>query len=61
MQQPIFIPFVLRFDQIIKVTNVAEKTQDWLLVAGPPVDLHWFFEISISAFISNWDKNSVMN
>ena len=27
----------------------------------PPVDLHWFFEISISAFISNWDKNSVMN
>jgi hypothetical protein len=27
----------------------------------PPVDLHWFFEISISAFISNWDKNSVIN
>jgi hypothetical protein len=26
----------------------------------PPVDLHWFFEISISAFISNWDKNSVI-
>ena len=25
----------------------------------PPVDLHWFFEISISAFFSNWDKNSV--
>ena len=23
-------------------------------------DLHWFFEISISAFISNWDKNSVL-
>ena len=21
--------------------------------------LHWFFEISISAIISNWDKNSV--
>ena len=28
---------------------------------SPPVDLHWFFEISISAFISNWDKNSVIN
>ena len=27
----------------------------------PPVDLHWFFEISILAFISNWDKNSVIN
>ena len=27
----------------------------------PPVDLHWFFDISISAFISNWDKNSVIN
>ena len=27
----------------------------------PPVDLHWFFEISILAFISNWDKNSVSN
>ena len=29
---------------------------------SPPVDLHWFFEISISAFISNWDnwkKNSL--
>ena len=26
-----------------------------------PVDLHWFFETSISAFISNWDKNSVIN
>ena len=29
--------------------------------ALPPVDLHWFFEISISAIISNWDKNSVIN
>ena len=27
----------------------------------PPVDLHWFFEISISAFILNWDKKSVIN
>ena len=27
---------------------------------NPPVDLHWFFEISISAFISNWDENSVI-
>ena len=27
----------------------------------PPVDLHWFFEISIAAFISKWDKNSVIN
>ena len=27
----------------------------------PPVDLHWCFEISILAFISNWDKKSVMN
>ena len=27
----------------------------------PPVDLHLFFEISILAFISNWDKNSVIN
>ena len=27
----------------------------------PPVDLHWFFEVSISAFISNRDKNSVLN
>ena len=28
--------------------------------AKPPVDLHWFFEISISVFISIWDKNSVI-
>ena len=27
----------------------------------PPVEFHSFFEISISAFISNWDKNSVIN
>ena len=27
------ISFVLRFDQIKKVTNIAEKTKDWLLVA----------------------------
>ena len=25
------------------------------------VDLHWFFEIFILAFISNWNKNSVIN
>ena len=28
------ISFVLRFDQMKKVTNIAEKTKDWLLVGG---------------------------
>ena len=27
----------------------------------PPVDLYWFFEISIWAFISNWNKNQFQN
>ena len=41
--------------EIICVKDVGAK------VVCPPVDLHWFFEISISAIISNWDKNSVIN
>ena len=28
---------------------------------NPPVDLYWFFEKSIWAFISNWNKNRFQN
>ena len=28
---------------------------------SPPVDLYWFFEISIWAIISDWNKNRVQN
>ena len=47
----------------ILVKNIRQKCQkkSSKKFVKPPVDLHWFFEISISEFISNWDKNSVMN
>ena len=38
-----------------------KEVQTVFLRCLPPVDLHWFFEISILAFISNWDKISVIN
>ena len=36
--------------------NKYDKHRNLLMV-----DPHCFFEISISAFISNWDKNSIIN
>ena len=41
--------------------GAGKEGYELVLLYLPPVDLHWFFEISILAFISNWDKNSVIN
>ena len=53
----LFIPWneYISYDQFEKLVENSRKSNNL------PVDLHWFFEISISAFISNWDENSVMN
>ena len=42
-------------------TDQYSGSYNFNLPNNPPVDLHWFFEISISAFISNLDKSSVIN
>ena len=41
--------------------NCKRFTNALILEVLPPVDLHWFFEISILTSVSNWDKNSVIN
>ena len=46
--------------RIIFLPNTQKLALATKLLYNPPVDLHWFFEISISALISNWDKNSVI-
>ena len=57
-----YVSFV-NFEEHLKAENICKLyygKEDYYPLANPPVDLHWFFEISISAFISNWDKNSVI-
>ena len=59
----IYVSFI-RLQQVKKFKHTTTTTTIYLSTLKtlrPLVDLHWFFEISISAFISNWDKNSVIN
>ena len=52
----IFLSFEVQIKDLVRVLILR-----MLRGPSPLVDLHWFFEISISAFISKWDKNSVIN
>ena len=58
------ISLLVNFQWCTKV--IVNKSRGKLFLSNriwdlPPVDLYWFFEISIWAFISNWNKNRFQN